>query len=297
MLKELDVNKKAGCLVIDGLGKYSLRDTLECGQCFRFEKLDTPDTEEEIYVVTTSSGVVKVGQRTPGELIFYGTDGDISEEIKSFFAIDRPLSLIKNDVIEHTDSAWLREAAEFGEGIAILRQDPFETLISFIISQNNNIPRIKKIIKQISIEYGVNLTLQKNGDAVCPIHGKDVTPCKENCERCGACYSFPRAEDILADPERLLKSRPGFRYSYILDAAKRVAEGSIDLDEIKKAESYEYTMLRLKEIKGVGDKVASCVALFGIGNLEAFPIDVWMKRPIDAYFDGKLDPKALGKYA
>ena len=297
MLKELEVSTKSRAVTVGGLGKYSLRDTLECGQCFRFEKADSPDEGEEIYVVTTKYGVVKVGQRVPGELIFYGFDGDIPEEIKSFFALDRPLSLIKDDVIEHTDSVWLKNAAELGEGIAILRQDPFETLISFIISQNNNIPRIKKIIKQISIEYGVNLTLQKDGKPECPLYGEGMTPCEENCKRCGACYSFPRAEDILANPEGLLTSRPGFRYPYILDAAARVADGRIDLDEIKDAAKYEYTMLRLKEIKGVGDKVASCVALFGIGNLEAFPIDVWMKRAIDAYFDGHLDPASLGKYA
>lgn len=295
MLKEVDIVREPRCLRIGGLGKYSLRDTLECGQCFRFEKADTPDGEGEIYVVTTKYGVVRVGQTTPGELIFYDVDGELDEEIIRFFALDRPLAIIKDDVIKHTSSPWLKNAAKLGEGIAILRQDPFETLISFIISQNNNIPRIKKIIKQISIEYGHNLT-QERGKA-CPLYGNGMTPCEENCQKCGACYSFPTAEDILANPEGLLKSRPGFRYPYILDAAERVADGRIDLDEIKEAASYEYTMLRLKEIKGVGDKVASCVALFGIGNLEAFPIDVWMKRAIDAYFDGHLDPASLGKYA
>ena len=297
MLKELEVSTKSSIVTIGGLGKYSLRDTLECGQCFRFEKTKLPDDDEEIYVVTTKHGVVRVGQRVPGELIFYGIDGEIPDEIKSFFALDRPLSLIKKSVVEHTDSEWLRNAAELGEGIAILRQDPFETLISFIISQNNNIPRIKKIIKQISVEYGVNLTLQNSDNPICPLYGDGMTPCEENCKRCGACYSFPTAEEILLNPEGLLTSRPGFRYPYILDAAERVADGRIDLDEIKGVARYEYTMLRLKEIKGVGDKVASCVALFGIGNLEAFPIDVWMKRAIDAYFGGHLDPTSLGEYA
>jgi N-glycosylase/DNA lyase len=92
-------------------------------------------------------------------------------------------------------------------------------------------------------------------------------------------------------------ARVGFRYKYLLDAAERVSSGETDLDAIKAQRSYSHTVEELKKIKGVGDKVASCVALFGMGNLEAFPIDVWMKRAIDTYFDGKLDPTTLGEYA
>jgi N-glycosylase/DNA lyase len=297
MLKELDLSTKSRCTVIGGLGKYSLRDTLECGQCFRFERIDAPESDGEIYIVTTPYGVVKVGQKIPGELIFYDTDGEIGEEIKDFFALDRPLSDIKDDVIAHTNSTWLREAAEFGEGIAILRQDPFETLISFIISQNNNIPRIKKIIKMIAAEYGVNLTLQNGADAKCPLNLVSGTPCEEKCKSCGVCYSFPKPIDIVANPEKLLPSHPGFRYKYIVDAAEKVASGEINLDMIAAARSYFHTLECLKQIKGVGDKVASCVALFAFSNLEAFPIDVWMKRAIDTYFDGSLDPTTLGRYA
>ena len=99
MLKELEVSTKSRVARIGGLGKYSLHDTLECGQCFRFEKAKSPDDDEEIYVVTTKHGVVRVGQRVPGELIFYGIDGEIPDEIKSFFALDRPLSLIKKSVL------------------------------------------------------------------------------------------------------------------------------------------------------------------------------------------------------
>ena len=111
------------------------------------------------------------------------------------------------------------------------------------------------------------------------------------------CYSFPTAKDILERPEGLLPSKPGFRYKYILDAARRVVSGETDLSAIKEKKSYEYTVTELKKILGVGDKVASCVALFGFGNLEAFPIDVWIRRAIDLYFDGSLDPSSLGRYA
>lgn len=283
---------------VTGLGAYSLRDTLECGQCFRFVRINDGAICKDEYAVTMKDRVVRVGQNEPGELIFFALDSDeIDDDIRHFFALDRNLEKIKNDVLKSTDSEWLKSAAEFGEGIAILRQDPFETLISFIISQNNNIPRIKKIIKQICTEYGVNLTLQKGDNCVCPLQAEGFTPCEEMCKTCGVCYSFPSAEDILMRPEGLLPSHPGFRYGYILSAAEKVASGEVDLADIAEHASYEYTVERLKTIKGVGDKVASCVALFGFENLEAFPIDVWMKRAIDEYFGGKLDPKSLGKYA
>ena len=102
---------------------------------------------------------------------------------------------------------------------------------------------------------------------------------------------------MLSNPEGLLPSKPGFRYKYLVDAAAKVSNGEINLKEIEAAASYEVTLTELKKILGVGDKVASCAALFGFANLEAFPIDVWMKRAIDEYFDGKLDPVTLGPYA
>ena len=184
-------------------------------------------------------------------------------------------------------------AAESAKGIVILRQEPWETLLSFIISQNNNIPRIRKIIRSIALEYGENLA-EKHLNC-CPLNGTKIDA--ECCKKCGICYSFPTPSDILERPEGLLPSHPGFRYKYMLDAAERIASGEVDLEKIAEAKSYEYTLTELKKILGVGDKVASCVALFGFSNLEAFPIDVWMKRAIDEYFDGKLDPKSLGDYA
>ena len=210
-----------------------------------------------------------------------------------FFALDVDFEEIRRDVIAHTDSEWLIAAAESAKGIRILRQEPWEMLLSFIISQNNNIPRIRKIIRAISLEYGENLAIKRPSE--CPLNGAPADP--EVCKSCGICYSFPTANAIIRRPEGLLPSHPGFRYKYMLDAAARVDSGETDLNKITEQHSYEYTLEELKKIKGVGDKVASCVALFGFSNLEAFPIDVWMKRAIDEYFDGKLDPASLGSYA
>lgn len=293
--KKSEVYRGRSATVVKGLGFLSLSDTLECGQAFRFEPIVKEEGYCE-YLTVAYSKIIVVGQRIPGELIFYGRWNEAYEEcVKRYFSLDTDYEKIRQDVVSHTDSAWLKEASEVAKGIVILRQDPWETLFSFIISQNNNIPRIKKIIKSICLQYGKNLAVGQLSE--CPLSNVRLSADCSECKKCGACYSFPTAEDIIDDPERLLPSKPGFRYKYLLDAAEKVSLGEISLAEISLTGRYEYTLSELKKILGVGDKVASCVALFGFGNLEAFPIDVWMKRAIDEYFDGKLDVASLGQYA
>ena len=286
--------KKA--IKVTNLGRYSLTDTMECGQCFRYERVPRDDEYVE-YMTVVGKELIRVAQKKKGELIFPDMSEKTFREVAvPYFALERDLEKVKESVMEKTDSEWLKEAAEFGAGIAILGQNPWETLISFIISQNNNIPRIRKIVREISSEYGTNLSLENDYNS-CPLKRIEGIPNKTDCKACGRCYTFPSAENILTNPDGLLPSKPGFRYGYILDAAEKVASGQVDLDKIKAEKSYDFTLTELKNIKGVGDKVASCCALFGFENLEAFPIDVWMKRAIDTYFDGKLDPASLGPYA
>ena len=281
---------------VEGLGPYSLPDTMECGQCFRYEKIERADGIDE-YLTVVGGELIDVAQVRHGELYFIGMEKETFYEVAvPYFSLDRDLDGIKTSVVDSTDSEWLKAAADFGSGIAILTQDPWEALLSFIISQNNNIPRIRKIVREISAEYGTNLSI-KNDYNSCPLSLINEKPNEESCKKCGRCYTFPTAENILARPDGLLPSKPGFRYAYILDAAEKVASGVVSLEKITAEHSYEYTLEALKTIKGVGDKVASCTALFGFSNLEAFPIDVWMKRAIDTYFDGQLDPTTLGPYA
>ena len=279
-----------------GLGSYDLKDTLECGQCFRYEPIYEGEDKRE-YMTVVGESLVFVSQRSRGELFFIGMDEEEFLKIAvPYFSLETDYEKIRLDIISRTDSEWLKLAAECAKGIAILKQDAWETLFSFIISQNNNIPRIRKIIRKISAEYGVNICLQKSIQK-CPLSKISCTPCEELCRECGSCYTFPTAKDVYERPEKLLTSSPGFRYKYLCDAAEKVATGKLNLDMIAAARSYEYTKERLTEIHGVGDKVASCAALFGFANLEAFPIDVWMKRAIDTYFDGYLDHTSLGRYA
>lgn len=291
-IKKCGVFRQRRAVFVSGLGECDLRDTFECGQAFRYEQIaDEKDYVE--YFATAYGIIIRVGQQKRGELIFFGdiSDGDF-EIIEKYFSLDTDFEKIRQDVISHTDSAWLKSAADCARGITILKQDPWEALLSFIISQNNNIPRIRKIIRAISLAYGENLA---KAGGICPKTGEPISD--EVCAGCGACYSFPTAKAILNEPELLLPSHPGFRYKYMLDAADKVSSGVIDLDDIDSKGCYAYTLEQLKRIVGVGDKVASCVALFGFANLDAFPIDVWMKRAIDEYFDGELDPVSLGKYA
>ena len=299
-------------ILVEGLGNYSLSNTLECGQCFRFVKLSPSESGknnavgEEYpgyveYMTVVGRVLIFVGQRNRDELIFYGvTEREFEDICVPYFALDVDYEEIKNDVLSHTDSDFLKEAAEAASGIRILKQEPWETLFSFIISQNNNIPRIKKIIRAISSAYGENLALAR-GLSACPAAAQELCTGgalnTDACSLCGACYTFPSAEAVSEDPEKLLPSHPGFRYKYLTDAALKVTGGEISFDEIIKRSSYDFTLGELMKVKGVGEKVASCTSLFAFSNLEAFPIDVWMKRAIDEYFGGSLDHKALGKYA
>lgn len=306
MKEKIDVKRKAEyeiaeiggrrAAIFSDLGDISLADTLECGQAFRYELItNTPELVE--YLTIVKDTIIDVAQRHTGELIFFdASEEELSQIIIPYFALDTDYRRIREDILARTDSEWLMKAAECAKGICILKQDSWEALFSFIISQNNNIPRIRKIIRRISLEYGENLA-EKRGLTACPCKMTDSAPSERACAECGICYSFPTAEAVLRSPERLANAKVGFRYKYLLDCAERVASGKTDLEAIEHSETFTEVIEELKKILGVGDKVASCVALFGMARLEAFPVDVWMKRAIDTYFDGKLDPGTLGEFA
>ena len=291
-------------IIAEGLSDYSLEDTLECGQCFRYVRTDTDREGGEEYpngyreYMTVAYGkLIFVGQRNRSELIFYGMDDESFDSVAvPYFALDTDYAAIKRDITERSGSEFLKCAARAASGIRILRQEPWETVFSFIVSQNNNIPRIRKIIREMSAAYGENLA-EKCGVKVCPVSSSGEAPMPEKCRSCGLCYSFPTPADIVGAPDLMLPSKPGFRYKYILDAASKISSSEVDIEMIKSASSYDITVRELSKILGIGLKVASCAALFGFYNLDAFPIDVWMKRAIDEHFGGSLDHKKFGKYA
>lgn len=223
---------------------FDLTDTFECGQCFRWNAV--PDNT---YIGVVGKSVIKVKQHG-NEFDF---DCDDKELINAYFDFERDYSKLKS-VISDMDS-HLKKAVSEGGGIRLLRQEPWETLVSFIISANNNIPRIKKIIESLCLNFGE------------PIKAGNDTY-----------YSFPSAKALSGlSVEDLGVIRSGFRAKYILDAAKKVNEGEVLLDKVyamPTEEAREY----LKKIKGVGDKVADCILLFAYQKYDVFPKDVWTKR-------------------
>ena len=234
----------------------------ECGQCFRFSKID--DNEYELYARGRALDIKRIKD---GWLFKNIDEAEFRERFFDYFDLSRDYSKI---ISSYKNDLHLTKASSYGNGIRIFRQDPWETLISFIISQNNNIPRIKKII-----------------NSLCELLGEEKD----------GFFNFPTAEAIkTAGLEGLAPIKSGFRAKYILDAAEKVASGEISLEKIADC-GYEEALIELKKIKGVGDKVANCVLLFGFGYYEAFPIDVWVKRVIEKYYGLGFDPKTLGNYA
>lgn len=158
---------------------------------------------------------------------------------------------------------FLSKAADFGRGIRILKQDPWEMLITYIISQRRSIPSIKTCVERL-----------------CKGFGKKIK---------GTCYySFPTPKQLSkASMEDLLKAGLGYRAEYVFLATKAVCDGSLNLNDLKEL-SYEELIDSLLKLKGVGIKVANCVALFGYHKIEAFPIDVWISRIQNQYYSGRF---------
>ncbi len=183
----------------------------------------------------------------------------------------------------------LAAACRASAGIHILRQDPFETLISFIISQNNNIPRISGIVERLCQTFGERIG--DPGDLNAPrgsgsgLGSEDPAALVENAE---AAYSFPTAKRLEGiEAGDLAPLRAGFRARYIADAVEKVNGGVVDFAEID-ALPLDKARERLKLIVGVGDKVADCVLLFAFRKTDAFPRDVWVKRIMAEYYPGGL---------
>ena len=212
----------------------------------------------------------------------YNTTCEEYESIwRSFLAFDVDYDAVDKHILTAAKSKHMESAAECAQGIRILRQDGWEAVCSFIISQNNNIPRIKKIISSLSAAYGNPVDTQGM-----EAHGA-----------VGEEYSFPTSASILeAGIDGIFALKTGFRAKYIIDAAEKCTNGSVDLSALSIMPTADGAEA-LKTIKGIGDKVAACSLLFGFGHLDSFPVDVWIRRVIERYFGDGFSPDALGPYA
>ncbi len=259
-------------MLIDNCPYIDLKKTFDCGQCFRFEPVSIFGNKVEFGGVVKDNYVV-FAQNHENELIIYNYGFCHIDIWKKFFNLDDDYEKRHREILSAVPSEHMKKAIEFGKGIRLLHQGLWEALISFIISQNNNIPRIKKII-----------------EALCQAYGK-TTSFKSD-----TFYTFPSARTLIcAGSEDIAqKTRMGFRAKYVTNASKWF-EGLSAFDV--KYMSYEKCLDELMKITGVGPKVASCVLLFGLGMGNAFPVDVHMKRTIEKYFPCGIDVDALGENA
>jgi len=249
----------------------------DCGQAFRF----LPAERDGITGFEGVAGGIymRVERAEKGLMIRYiaPSDKDAESFIRTYFDCDTDYSYARESILRCAETnenilSVTRTAMESGKGIRILRQDPWETLITFITSQNNNIPRIRSLIERLCTELG---------DAI-------ETPY-------GTVYSFPSPERVAESGEEGLKAmRFGFRAGYISSCAEKVASGEFSTEAICSLSDDE-AIERLTSLRGVGPKVADCVLLFGYGRKGRFPVDVWMKRAVNEIFGGVLPD--FGEYA
>ncbi len=267
-------------LVIENVHGFSVLKTFDCGQCFRFEPVK--DSPHEVEFAGVALGRFLSAAQDGSTIYIYNCDLDFYRgHICSYLGLDMDYEAIREDIAKRCPTEYMLNVMERGEGIRILRQERWEALCSFIISQNNNIPRIKKIIRALSEKCGeeVDASLMQH-------HGAQARE-----------FAFPTPDAVLALGESGLRDlRVGFRASYIFDAALKVSSGEIDLDSAAYLPTSD-CLDALCAVKGVGLKVASCTALFGMEKYDAFPIDVWIRRVLSEKFPDDFDPSALGEYA
>ncbi len=239
---------------------FDLARTLDCGQAFRWVQTG----ENEWHGVAFSRALTL--RKCENGIEFLGTTAEDFENIWSeYFDLSRDYDILCERFMQ--DSHLKTAVTECG-GIRVLNQEPWEAICSFIISANNNIPRIKGIIDRLCRLFGDDLG---NGD-----------------------FSFPSAQKIAdAGIDALAPIRAGFRAKYIIDAAEKVSKGEIDFEKIRTSSLCE-ARDELIKIKGVGEKVAQCAMLYGFGKTDAFPVDVWVKRIVEELYPDGL-PECMGE--
>lgn len=229
----------------------------ENGQCFRWQK-----QKDGVWSGIAHGRRLLLRKEGGGLLLTGTTPEDVQKLWRGYFDLDRDYAAIR---AAFQQDAPLARAVAFTPGLRLLRQEPWEALCSFILSQNNNIPRIKGIIDRLCTTFGAPL-----GDGG---------------------YAFPEPEALAGlSPDDLAPVRCGFRAKYVLDAAEKVASGSIQLEELATLPLDEARAV-LQTIHGVGPKVADCALLFGCGRLDCFPVDVWVRRILAAYYPGGFPEK------
>ena len=249
-------------LKFENVTDLDLAQTLDCGQSFRWVEREDGGFDG---VAFNRSVTVRLDGT---DLYIENADERDRELWHSYFDLGLDYGKISAEI--SAIHPILADAAKYAPGIRILRQEPYEALCTFIISQNNNIKRIKGIVQRLCEQFGDRLP--------------DGT------------YAFPDAEKMASlTADDLAPLRAGFRNRYLVDAARKVTDGDVDLEKCRGCD-YDEARRELMQITGVGVKVADCTLLFGLHRIEAFPLDVWMKRAMATLFPG-MTPGDFGQYA
>ena len=258
---------KEQIFILEEFNSFELEDIFECGQCFRWNK-----QQDGSYTGVFNKNVLNV-KKEEKKITFSGLcQDDIAKTCIEYFDLNRDYIKIKEKLAKIDEH--LKRSIQYGQGIRILKQDLWEMIISFIISANNNIPRIKKIIENLSKTYGDEITWNNQ-----------------------KYYTFPNIKQLSkASVEDLRKLGLGFRDKRIYETTKIFLEGQIKLEELEKEENIEKLREKLLTLPGVGPKVADCIMLFGMQRYEVFPIDVWIRRVMnDLYIKNEDETKVSKK--
>lgn len=239
----------------------------ESGQCFRMKC-----TGENKYFLIARDRPLFIEDGGDGNFTFSCSEEEFEGFWRNYFDLSADYGIYRALCLPGDE--FLKKCISFGEGIRILNQDPFEMLISFIISQRKSVPAIRTSIERMC---------ERLGDEIILPYGKTV-------------FAFPEAEKIVScDTAVLSECGLGYRTPYIRNAAERVLTGETDLLSLSSLSTAEL-IENLMEINGVGIKVASCEALFGYHRLDTVPVDVWMKRVTEDIYGGEL-PESYRPYA
>lgn len=263
----MDIICKDNDLIVTGLKDFKLNHIFDCGQCFRFNSVC-----ENTYFGVAHGKALKISQLDDIVTLYDTSKEDFENIWFDFFDLNRDYGEIKSTL---SSDSVMREAISYGDGIRILNQDLWESVVSFIISASNNIPRIKGIIERFCESFGEKIEYMG-----------------------GLYYSFPTPEKVASlTREDLSVIRAGYRDKYILDAAKKFCSGELS-DKYIKSISTPDAKKALMSINGIGNKVSDCILLFGLGRADSFPVDVWIKRIMEyCYFDSEKSISEISKFA
>ncbi len=252
--------------ILENIDSFNLKDIFECGQCFRWNK-----EKNDSYTGVFENNILNV-KKDENKVVFEGIcNGGIQEIVTAYFDLNRDYTKIKNQLAK-TDKYMLK-SIEYGNGIRILNQNLWETIISFIISANNNIPRIKGIIERLSENYGKEIVWK----------GKKY-------------YTFPTPEELKnVSVEEYRKLGLGFRDIRVYETTQMILNKDVDLENLDK-ENTEKVREELLKLSGVGPKVADCILLFStLKRFEVFPIDVWVRRVMNDLYIKNEDENKVSK--